>query len=127
MEALGFTLTQLLRHSHRGGYHRNGAAVPGCPALEWGDDLSLSLVQVVDQPGFQLLEATPQDIYAYVELMNREGVEIDPHDSRFQLANDRRGPRVRAKQRSLEDYAGFGCSIDSVRGSGALRSSLYAE
>ena len=98
MEALGFTMTQLLRHSHRGPDHRYDRSIPGLVDLEWQSDASLSVVQVVEQPGCRLLQATPPDVKAYVELMNRETTDIDPRDKRFVLKDDPGGARVKAVQ-----------------------------
>ena len=55
MEALGFTMTQLLRHSHRGPDHRYGRKVDGLVDLRWQSDASLSVAQIVEQPGCRLL------------------------------------------------------------------------
>ena len=62
MEALGFALTQLLRHGHRGPDHRYNGGIPGMADLEWGVDVSLTLTQVVVQPAFRMMRAVEDDI-----------------------------------------------------------------
>ena len=84
MEALGFSLTQFLRHGHRGPNHFDHAPIYGMLDLEWASDFSLSIGQVAEQPTFRLLGATEDDIINYVKTME-ESTSLDIIKKRFAL------------------------------------------
>ena len=97
MEALGFSLTLLLRHGDRGPYHLGHAPILGMRNLEWAGGYSLSVEQVADQPLFKLLGAMAEDITNYVRRMEAE-TSLDVKEKRFRLVYTDGGVRVKSHQ-----------------------------
>ena len=97
MEAMGFAMTQLLRHGKLTPWDSQYDMIERLDGLGWESDFSLSVDMVIVQPCFRKMRVTKSDLINYVTEM-QTSPNLDPDQRRFILTNHERDVRVKAVQ-----------------------------